>query len=377
MQSKKKWFVVFILLAALAGAAFYFLYFIRTPAYALNEARVALQQHDSAKFSRYVDVPSVMDNAFEDIIKAESKINNDNVFSNPFALGILHMLKPSVVDLMTQEALDKIAAKPDNAPKQTVDPVPDAMKRNLERHIPIQNLTVKDLKLSKHEGETATATLVLRDKDLEKDFIAELLMQQNDKGDWQIKKVSNLADFIVQLDAAKRAKQALLNKPVMERLNKALQATSERLTLNKDSNKIGSEEKATLTATIMAKNMSNVAINRMYYDVTVLNEKGEQLYSYPEHYQGSIAPGQAVELTTSKKLNSMLPDDKKLMNLDITKETVKIQVTYIAFDNGEVISPKNFGRLQVQIEQYLSSNYISRIHLIKKSVEQFIRSVVA
>ena len=35
------------------------------------------------------------------------------------------------------------------------------------------------------------------------------------------------------------------------------------------------------------------------------------------------------------------------------------------------------GRLQVQIEQDLSSNYISRIHLIKKSVEQFIRSVVA
>ena len=38
---------------------------------------------------------------------------------------------------------------------------------------------------------------------------------------------------------------------------------------------------------------------------------------------------------------------------------------------------KNKGRLQVQIEQDLSSNYISGIHLIKKSVEQFIRSVVA
>ena len=36
-----------------------------------------------------------------------------------------------------------------------------------------------------------------------------------------------------------------------------------------------------------------------------------------------------------------------------------------------------FGRLQVQVEQNLSSNYISGIHLIKKSVEQFIRSVVA
>lgn len=38
---------------------------------------------------------------------------------------------------------------------------------------------------------------------------------------------------------------------------------------------------------------------------------------------------------------------------------------------------KENGRLQVQIEQDLSSNYISGIHLIKKSVEQFIRSVVA
>lgn len=76
----------------------------------------------------------------------------------------------------------------------------------------------------------------------------------------------------------------------MERLNKALQATSERLTLNKDSNKIGSEEKATLTATIMAKNMSNVAINRMYYDVTVLNDKGEQLYSYPSIIRAALPP---------------------------------------------------------------------------------------
>ena len=42
--------------------------------------------------------------------------------------------------------------------------------------------------------------------------------------------------------------------------------------------------------------------------------------------------------------------------------------TYSSFANG---------RLQVQIEQDLSSNYISGIHLIKKSVEQFIRSVVA
>ena len=55
------------------------------------------------------------------------------------------------------------------------------------------------------------------------------------------------------------------------------------------------------------------------------------------------------------------------------ESTIQTIINIIA---GAVIS-YIFGRLQVQIEQDLSSNYISGIHLIKKSVEQFIRSVVA
>ena len=50
---------------------------------------------------------------------------------------------------------------------------------------------------------------------------------------------------------------------------------------------------------------------------------------------------------------------------------------YLHKQNLKIISPIKIGRLQVQVEQNLSSNYISGIHLIKKSVEQFIRSVVA
>ena len=190
MKSKKTLTLVILVVAALLGAAFYFLYWIRTPAYALNQTRLAIKEHNTAKFEQYVDLDSVLDNAFEDIIKAESKINNDNLFSNPFALGILHMLKPSVVDLMKQEALDKIAAKPAQEEK-AVDPVPDAMRRNLERHIPLDKLSVKDLQLTKQEKGLATANLVLHDSNLNKDFLATLLMEANDKNDWQIKKISN------------------------------------------------------------------------------------------------------------------------------------------------------------------------------------------
>lgn len=83
MKNKKTIAFVLVIVAVLLGAAFYFLYWLRTPAYALNQVRLAVKEHNTAKFERYVDLDSLMSNAFEDIIKAESKINNDNLFSNP------------------------------------------------------------------------------------------------------------------------------------------------------------------------------------------------------------------------------------------------------------------------------------------------------
>ena len=344
MKNKKALTLTLLICVALAAAAFYFLYFIRTPAYALNQARIALKEHDTAKFEQYVDVQCVLDNAFEDIIKAESKINNDNIFSNPFAMGILHMLKPAVVDLLKQEALDRIAAKPvqSNQDNQVVDPVPDAMRRNLERHIPLDKLTVKDLKLTKQDRDQATAHLVLHNESLNKDFLAQLHLEANDQGDWQIKKVSNLSELIIQLSAAKKAKQAADNKPIMERLNRAVQTSEVDLNISADSNSKESEPQMLLLASLSATNRTNVAINRMYYDVTIVDEQGKELYSYPEHFRGYIAPAQTMQLETSKTLNAMLPDDKRLMGLDLSKLKGRIQITYIAFDDGNVLSPNTF-----------------------------------
>ena len=65
--------------------------------------------------------------------------------------------------------------------------------------------------------------------------------------------------------------------------------------------------------------------------------------------------------------------------MDVNKVDMYIMSSKDYFPPEKIVylKEKLLGRLQVQIEQDLSSNYISRIHLIKKSVEQFIRSVVA
>ncbi len=385
MKSKKNILFLIVIIAALAGAAFYFLYFIRTPAYALNAARSACQEHDVQKFEHYVDVNSVMDNAFDDIIKGESKINNDNIFSNPFAVGILRMLKPTVVDLMAQEARDKVANVPEEQQnKKAVDPVPDAMRRNMERRIPLGKFTIKDLKISKTESERAIAVVALHNKDLDKDFIAELdrnmerriplgkftikdlkiskteseraiavvalhnkdldkdfiaelELKINDKGDWQIKRVSNLAELIVQIDAAKKAKLAASNKPIMDKLNAAIKTINANINIPADGKQF-----RRLETNIRVKNTGNVGINRMYYDVMIFDENNKEIYSYPENFQGEIPGDSEKDLNNSKKLSRMLPDDKALMERNPKKLQCRIQVTYLVFDDGTVLSPNAF-----------------------------------
>ena len=72
-------------------------------------------------------------------------------------------------------------------------------------------------------------------------------------------------------------------------------------------------------------------------------------------------------------------DDKLELEVNISPEedTVWLSLDQLSNLFNKNKSTISRGRLQVQVEQNLSSNYISGIHLIKKSVEQFIRSVVA
>ena len=128
----------------------------------------------------------------------------------------------------------------------------------------------------------------------------------------------------------------------MERLNKAVATSAVDLNISSHENPSNKEQQTLLLASVSATNRTNVAINRMYYDVTISDASGKELYSYPEHFRGSIAPGATLQLETSKTLNALLPDDKRLMGMDVAKLNGKIQITYIAFDDGNVLSPNTF-----------------------------------
>lgn len=338
-MTKKSNIILGIIAAVILGAALYFLYFMKTPAYAVERTIQAVRQHNTAEFSRYVDIPKVMGYAFDDSLKAESKINNDNILSNPFAVGILHMLKPSVVELMNKEALRLVANTKDET-VDIVDPVPDAMMRNMERRLPIDELQLGDFSLEQTDDEHALATVALHNHKSVKNYILMLELTKQEDGYWKFTRIKNLTDLIVQFDVEKKAKLAAQNKPVMEKLQTSLPVIDKKISLT--SALVEGVKEHRLNAVVTVQNKTNRTINRIYYDITIMDEKGNAIYSYPEHFLGSVAPNMESHLNTSKPLNVLLPDDKKLMAMDVYKLPCKVQITYLSFNDGTSLEPRTY-----------------------------------
>lgn len=212
MNKKKILYIAAPVLIALLGLCWYFLYFVNTPSYAINKAREAYQKHDLPTFKRYVDTRAVMDSAFDDLLIAEDKINNTKLFSNSFALGIVKLLKPTVVDLMERDLENRIISdsskstpNANSKPKREVqDPITEAMEKNMSRRFPADSLTLKDIKISSREKNQAVCTIVVFNKNTNKNHNIELLMHVNNSDEWQVYKTKNLVEFIIENEQAQK-----------------------------------------------------------------------------------------------------------------------------------------------------------------------------
>jgi len=368
MKDKKILFVAPVLLVLL-GLAYYFLYFIKTPGYAVKEIYQAVAQHNTTAFQKHVDVDSILDKAFDDLIVAESKINNDQIINNPFALSVLHMLKPTVVKLMKEQVLEEVAKTDNPANKKVDDPVSDAMRRNLQRKAHLDKLTFKDLKLYKENGDKASANVVVYNGSLNKDFAFNLSLLKNQDGVWQVKEITNLVAIIMQMDAADKALKAKDDKQVMARLSRSLTVTEKHLNvklykaeelakkIRLEANAAGTKvptiatnviEKDSvepcLTSKILTKNNSGKTIIRIYYDIVILGKDKNPIYSYPEHFDGSIPANATQEIVSIKRLNKDLPDDRDLAAQKDKELACNINITSLTFEDGSSIEPNQFVR---------------------------------
>ncbi len=89
MTSSQKKIGIVVIVAIICVAAFYFLYWIKTPTYSLGLVREAVQKHDIEMFEKHVDLDTLYTKGFDEAIVAVNKIQGGTVLSNPLAAGFI------------------------------------------------------------------------------------------------------------------------------------------------------------------------------------------------------------------------------------------------------------------------------------------------
>lgn len=172
----------------------YFLYWIKTPAYSLNLAREAMKDHNWQKFEEYVDCDSLYGTAFEDLTKYDIEEMGED--SSDAVYAVRAPFKEAVVHALTTQT----KAYVDNGSDEDEDLLfkQNATWRKAGITIPaIHTQEVNYYGVSKTEknGSKAVVTIKLVEQKWQKDFIVKLNMVQKSDGTWQVVSIHNFAQL--------------------------------------------------------------------------------------------------------------------------------------------------------------------------------------
>ena len=217
-------------LAIICGLAFYFFYWTKTPEYSLGIIKDAVKNHDVVQFQQHVDLDTLINKGFDSFMAAEVKNNKD--ISSPLAQGMIAMLKPQVVETFKKEILDTVGGNSSSDKANTSkDGTASHAKRGNELVAnidPLKNMSangVKKVSTISNNGTTAIVSIVVHDKQVDKDYDFHLQMNKLGNGEWQVKELVNLGDVLAQKETDQAEKLKELDAPIRKQIYSTLQTT--------------------------------------------------------------------------------------------------------------------------------------------------------
>lgn len=186
----------------------YFMYFIKTPAYSLNLVRESIEKHDLVKFNKHVDLESVLARGYDDLIEAMLETDstlkgNECSFALKLAKGFKGLattaLKEGTQRFVETGSWDK-AKQGDSADEKA------ASKMNSGKYFDaagVKKSEFKGIEYTKKEGKIATVGLKLRDKELDKEYVLDVKMRELEDGSWQVVEFANLKEYFAAVEKEK------------------------------------------------------------------------------------------------------------------------------------------------------------------------------
>ena len=223
-----------LLVLAVAGFAFFFLYVVKTPHYSLYQIHKAVQSHDTTLFEQHVDLDSIYGKGIDDLIVSAVK-GKKTIGLDIFTAGILKLVKPTAVHALrdaTLESVRKVPAKDkvqagQNENGQTIQKKEDKKNKKensipllqkMKERVDVSNLKIKDASVTTKDGNTADIAVVLHNHKLNKDFNVTMRMTKLYNGEWQIKEITNFVEFLTEVEeATKQAAKEAAKETVQEK----------------------------------------------------------------------------------------------------------------------------------------------------------------
>lgn len=186
------------LLIAAAAAAFYFGYWRGTPNYAAGEIRQAVVNKDYQLFRERVDLRRVYGYALDDIA---AEIAETGSTGERFASGFMKALKKPLVDELIRQTEKKFRQ---DAP-ESGSPL-SVLADTAETYVGSAAISLTDIFDIREENGMTVASVRLRDKDLDRDFIWQVQMEKDVNGAWTAVRVLNLREYLAERKAAEAEK---------------------------------------------------------------------------------------------------------------------------------------------------------------------------
>lgn len=210
-----------VLVILIGALLFYFLYWVKTPAYSLGLVKKSIENHDLPTFKRHVDLKSLYSRGFDDIV--QESLGEDA--SNAFVSGIVAALKENMIQTMITET-EKYVETGNFEKQAQSDGKNQASIQEVSQKLNTPDLEYSGVKSTQIDGNIAIVTLTLHDKKVDKDFDLKIKMRSIDNGEWQVVEVTNLIEFMQEQEKAAQEKLAEINAPVKKEMDAAFDVSN-------------------------------------------------------------------------------------------------------------------------------------------------------
>lgn len=317
-SSKKIYKIIgLIVLLILAGCAFYFFYWIKTPQYSLKLIQESVQNHDVVSFEKHVDTEALCTQAVDGFLAQEIS-NND--MNNPFVLGIVQTVKPAIVNSLKDGVINYVRngnfnmTNPFETNKKN-NKIANSEKQNENQIKEYARLEFKDVAKTETNGNRATVDIILYDNKTDKNFTLKIGMAKLEDGTWRIDSFVNLNEFINEYTTASKEKLNEINKQIDDEISKNISIDTNNVKANLQTQKMFGLIDGKVSMYIPLKNLTNQNITINTIQIQFMDNNSNIVYEKAINTTITMQPNQENTITSSFNLNPFIDKDKNLIKV--------------------------------------------------------------